>query len=283
MAYKFSSFYAVPLPDYNAVLDASTPEAHNPIVQTISGSFDFFGFDQRAFPKPHVFQLSGIYDDQTFTVAEGGDTIYDHNGVAITASTADSLIELLEDLKAKSWKVGPLIRQVLDTSGRKERKFCRLLQVEYITRSKDRGLIAPTTAIFSTLQPHWQDVDQTTVSDTLAVGANTTSVTPGGNAPIYDAVLTFDITGSVTNIDIALGDNHLVYSGSLVNTDQLIIDCGKFSVTKNGSNAYADFALGSNHADNVWLRLTAGVQNDISITMTGSTSDLDVDFYDQYF
>lgn len=281
MAYYFSSFAGIPMPTYNTTADFSTPEVANPITQTISGSYDFFGFDQRAFIKPHVFQVSGIYDDQTIALAEGGDTITDHAGNTITNSTADELIELLEALKGQTGNVGPLIRQVVDTSGRKERKFCRLLQVEYITRSRDRALIAPTTAIFSTLQPHWQSTTLTTVSDSLSVGANSVSVTPGGTAPIYDAVLTFDITGSVTNIDIALDNAHIVYSGSLVNTDQLIIDCGNFSVTKNGSNAYADFALGSNHADNVWLRL--GASNSITITMTGGTSDLDIDFYEQYF
>lgn len=269
------------MPTYNTTADFSTPEVANPITQTISGNYDFFGFEQRAFAKPFVFQCSGIYYDETIALAEGGDTITDHAGNTITNSTADELIELLEALKGQTGNVGPLIRQVRDTAGRKERKFCRLLQVEYITRSKDRGIIAPMTAIFSTLQPHWQSTTQSNVSDSLSVGANSVSVTPGGTAPVYDAVLTFTATGSVTNIDIANDHAHLVYSGSLVNTDVLVIDCGNFSVTKNGANAYTDFALGSNHADNVWLRL--GASNSIDITMTGSTADLDIDFYKQYF
>lgn len=279
MAYTMTSFSGVPLPDYNAILDASTPEAHLSIVPTISGNYDYFGYDQRTFIKPHTFQISGIYNDQTYT--DG--TIYDHDGNSITTSTADELIELLEDLKAKVGTVGPLIRHVLDTAGRTERKFCRLLQVEYVTRSKDRGIIAPTTAIFSTLQPHWQDTTQTTETDTLSAGANSTSITPGGTAPIYDAVITLTATGTITNVDIQLDNTHLVFSGTLTNTQVLVIDCGNYSVTKQGSSAYSTFALGGNHADNVWIRMLPNVANSLDITLTGAGASLSVAYYDQYF
>lgn len=280
MAYYYSSFSGVPLPTKQTVQDHSTPEFHNPLVQTTNGAYDYFGFDQRAFSRPHTFQVTGLYDDETIALAEGGDTIVDHNGNTITSSTADELIELLEALKAKSGSVGPLIRQIRDTSGRKERKFCRLLQVEYVDRSRDNALLAPATAVFSTLQPHWQSTTPSNVTQALSVGANSVTVNSSGNAPIYDAVLTFAITGSVTNIDISLGNNHLVYSGSLVNTDTLIIDCGNYSVTKNANPAYNDFALGSSHNDNVWLRL--GASNSVDVTLTGGTATFDVDYYDQY-
>ena len=104
----------------------------------------------------------------------------------------------------------------------------------------------------------------------IAAGATNITVTNNGNRTVTNAVVTVKAgSANITALTVSVsGISQLQYSGAIVAGKQLVIDCGDLSVTNDGADAYADFAIATNHTIDDWLRLEPGT-NTVAIVITG--------------
>jgi hypothetical protein len=80
-----------------------------------------------------------------------------------------------------------------------------------------------------------------------------------GNAPVHDVVFTITADGcDVTSVTIVntTTDYTLVWTGTLVNGNDLVIDCGAKSITNNGVDAYYQLIEPANQE--LWMELAPG-------------------------
>jgi phage-related protein len=82
--------------------------------------------------------------------------------------------------------------------------------------------------------------------DPYAYGVTHEITEPGeieyqGTAVTYPVI---EFTGPVTNPSITIGDDTLVWNGTLVAGEKLIIDCDKKTVKKGAANALKDYVGG---------------------------------------
>lgn len=117
---------------------------------------------------------------------------------------------------------------------------------------------------------------------TLSAGSgnnNNFAITNNGNSPVKNAVLTI-AAGSVdiTNVVITSGKgSHLIYAGTITAGQDLIIDCGAWSVNNNGAGDYDNFSLGGSHEIDYWVILDPG-SNPFTVVLTGGGTDSTITF-----
>lgn len=129
-----------------------------------------------------------------------------------------------------------------------------------IKDSFENSLVRRFTARMLLPYPFWDQGSQKNVT-----GIGSLALTNNGNAPIHNAVVTFNSVGRLT-VD-ATGD-YIEASGTNV-----IVDMGAWTVTQTGSPA--DNLLTHNRP---WLVLFQPGTNNLT-----ATANVDIDFYDSYF
>ena len=121
----------------------------------------------------------------------------------------------------------------------------------------------------------WRSITDAEDSQSIAATDTTFDLTVDGSLP---ALPVFTITTSASQSLSALTIQRLVSSavvdeiayGAVPSSSELIIDCGKSSVTRNGGDAYADFSAGAR-----WFQLPPGTA---SIKVSRGASDDDFTF-----
>lgn len=132
---------------------------------------------------------------------------------------------------------------------------------------------------------HYLDTGLTFDSNDAAFALDTSpksvTVNQPGNAIIKDGILSLTAGSSnITAVSIEGNGSHLVFSGTILAGDALVIDCGEYTVENDGADAIANFSLGANHAINEWMHLNPG-DNSFTVIITGggTTSTIDFSFY----
>lgn len=283
MPYLYTAFGTVTLPSYNHEQDHATGDVDSTLVTTPNAAYDYLGSSRRA-PKRQVIGVKGIYHDELdYLVDQAGNYIVDQAGnFIVIGASGDTLRNQLDNLKAKLGRSDQLWRT--DYSGGLRRwKQARLLKVEHPTTVNNRAVFANIGATFETNQAAWRNETATTTTQSLISGNNTITVNALGTEDINDAIITITATGTITAVHITVSATGVDFSwaGSLAAAQVLVIDCGKLTVKKNGTDAYSGFALASGHTAQGWVRLAAQTANAlvINVNAAGSAS---IVCYDQW-
>ncbi len=110
---------------------------------------------------------------------------------------------------------------------------------------------------------------------TLSGSSTDVVVTNGGNRVVTNPVITITAGGAnITAVTITkTGETKIAWTGTLVSTKSLVIDCGKFTILNDGANAYSGkAAFDSNHTIAEWLRIDPG-SNTVTVAFTGGSTD----------
>lgn len=157
-------------------------------------------------------------------------------------------------------------------------KYARMLSCQW-DRDVEQSQHAEINSEFEAVG-YWKAQSQSTTSR-----ASTGTLTPtgGGAARVFDAVITFTASGTGTKTirmqDSASGIDW-TWSASVTSGQVVTIDCGAFSVLKNGANAYSAFTLNGAHASDYWCVILPG-SNTFTFTLTGAGT-VQVAWYDQW-
>jgi len=119
---------------------------------------------------------------------------------------------------------------------------------------------APYEIDFELAAGVWAGAAHSAESTTLDTTPHDVVTTNAGNARVRDTIITIRAnTSNITALGVSIATkSNFHWSGTLVAGKDLIINCGTRRVTNDGADAYATFALQSDHADNEWLPLDAG-------------------------
>jgi len=255
MAYKIVRFGDVILPHRMSTDDLGTGSVDSPLVKTLGGAFDVENGERRL---PVIRRIR-------------------HQGLYVGSDDLDLQIKI-DAIKAKLGTVDQLWRQRHD--GVEQWLPARLLSVRHeVAVDEHFARLADMQIDFAAIGAVWRADTQTSISSPLGMGLTTVAVANGGAETVDDAIIHIVATSAISNVDIRLGSAHLIY-GALVSGDNLAIDCGRLTVTVNGSDAYANFSPGTDHGIDGWLQFEPG-SNSLEITIDG-TANLTVQFYEQY-
>lgn len=264
MTVKLSTFNGVALPGHNWTMDLGTPKTINPVIPTVGGLFDIYG-GRRRIQHEQVFDIEGWLDSATLASA-------------------------IRTLKGQVGRTGYLVRTDMDGTNSLQR-YCRLLSVGYPIRSDQRGVLNRPVCTFFTNEPFWRSSSLTTHTFTgLTATANACTFTVAGEEDVLDALITFTATANTSSLTLNHSKtensltivSNLVFSSTVLNTKVWSLNCGLYTVTNDGANAYSGLAEGSTHTEVYWLRLPPG-SNTITATLGGTgTGTLAVSYYPQY-
>jgi len=161
-------------------------------------------------------------------------------------------------------------------------------------RAIDNRNYIDLTMTFRQISNAWYGSAQTTegyydldagTDDMTTLGADSSGTDPflfypvvnhGGDVSQSDITITLTAGDvAITALDIKRKNaggtvtyQHLTWAGTLVATKLLVIDCGAATITNDGANAYAAFALGASHIQDEWLTFEPG-NNYLTISITG--------------
>lgn len=263
MAFRLTTFAGVTLPSYGWVMNFGTPKTVNPIIPVLNGALDYYGTRRRIEHSQYM-----LFD---------------------TVVAPDSAANTIQDLKELVGHVGYLVR--VDTDGDKSvRRQCRLLSVGFEPRATQRGLINILNMRFWTNDPFWESALTTTVGPTSISSGSDIDITVAGEEDVLNPIITISASTNITSgitIEHQKTENSetitskLYYGFTLSSGDDLVIDCGQYTVTDAGADAYDGFVLHSDHDELYWMRWPAGAQT-IVITIGGGTGTYKFDYNAQY-
>jgi len=284
--YQIYQFDDVPLPLYNPSAMHDAGPVASTLRDSLGGAFDVYG-SRRRLPSTLKFSISGIYaaaDGDVLLVSHDGTYIVDHAGIYILTATAKGYLRRQVDaIRAKMGVRGTIYRRRWDDTTVVQWKTARLLRIAERGEAEQRAMYAKLDLEFETAHAAWRSATAVTVSKTLvsggAVGAN---LTAGGNVPVTDAIITVTAAGAITSLAIKAlhAGIDLRYTGTLAAGQVLTIDCGAQTVTLNGVNAYAYFALGSGHTVQGWLPMVEGLTP--AIVESNGAGTVVISLYDQW-
>ena len=162
-------------------------------------------------------------------------------------------------------------------------KHARLLRCQWdrdVSQSQHAEVISEFEAV-----GYWKSA----TAENVVLNDGTLQPVGGGDAPVYDAVLTFK-AGSVPMTSASMADTESgikwEWEGSGDNAvaaeKSLTIDCGAFSVQNNGVNAYSSFVLNNDHASDYWCAILPGDVNNFTATAGGSVEQIKIEWYDSW-
>ncbi len=269
---RLERFGSLSLSMIEAEDDLHTGSARLASVGTIAGEYDSYGAGDA--------QMDGVVLTRAFE---------------LHGATTDDLDDARDALRAMVLKRARLYARMGDDSVRWVN--ARLLDVRE-QRTRRNFNFQRVVCRFHLPSPTWTGADHTAwvldsgeildgglylddggFTDTGA-SPHVLTVTNGGNRVVTNPVITITAGGAdITAITITkTGETKIVWTnagttGALATTKSLIIDCGKFTITDDGANAYSGkTAFDSNHTIAEWLRLDPG-DNEITVTFTGGSTD----------
>lgn len=269
MSYKLTKFGTTELPAYNAVSDVSTGGVQSLLTRVIGGWFDGRG-ETRAAQEPGALTKRFLihYDpdqiDDTFRALRG--------------------LHGKRDRLYREWRDGII-------------EWCWARCVRIPGTRQPRHNLAEATIEFERISPVWHtayhgawffddgnyfdsglNFDSSDLTGSLSIGSNNVTCPNDGNADSRHPIIT--ITGGsgadITQIRMECYDlddpdftvnQRVTWVGAFGDTDILIIDCGKQSVTFNGSPDYDNLTINMKPG---WLKISPGGVN-MNIIVTGVT------------
>ncbi len=272
MAYILERFRTQTLPIYNPDADMSPAAAVDAMLATIAGGYDSYGYEDAPAKIPNPITYSA--------------TVYDEDA-AIWRAEIDALRSLVR-------KSGRLYRRAIDDDSV---QWCEARLVRLSERKKAGFPHWINFTFLFQARTLWHGADHSTwVLDSgeildgglyLDEGGETFTgssphiftATNGGNRVVTNPVITVTAGGaSVTSVTITKtgsggSETKIVWTGTLLTTKSLVVDCGKFTITNDGANAYSGkAAFDSNHTIAEWLRLDPGY-NEVTIAWVGGSTD----------
>lgn len=249
--YRLYSFDGVALPDMRSEFEAGSAPAWNGAVALPGGgvAFDSLGAQQAPLMAPTIVRYSSLIKD--------------------------SLVNLENTLLGWRQRVGQraTLRRRLLSAATYTDVTARLLGVSMDVQSAHshgKGLLVEWR--FQILEEFWRAVSLTTSTHDLDTSAVAISVNNPGNAPVRDCKIVISCNGKTDLTAVTVKIENVAewtFSGTLTETDKLIVDCGQRTVTGPSGDAYGQFALTSNHKSNDWLPLAAGGLSSVVVTRTG--------------
>ena len=281
MAYLITTFDGVPLPLYDPEQDDSAAEALSTLLDSVGGTFDYYGTANRL-PRKYGIEVSGIYVGETeYLVDDADNYIVDEAGNYIIAGTAvNRLRDQIQALRAKLGVRGTLTR-IRQDDNVQQTITARLLQVRHDKRQQEMARLAKLTCLFESVQTAWQAASATTTTGNATDGVQMgLTVSNGGDVTVYDATLTIARTsGTITAITIVGSGISLAWTGSTTGT--LTINCGAKTVRIGSTDSYNGFSLGSGHTSRGWLPLAPGI-TPLVVTVTGGNATVTIRHYNQF-
>lgn len=237
----------------------------------------------------------GAFDSLRESVAQFGDRVLTKKAV-IYASTEALAMAAYRALQAEVGKRDRLYRE-WDYGSAEEWVDARLINIEAQRKAAD-ALKLDVTMQFEIYSAYWRSLspvgewylndgelldyglvlDGTATTFTLDSSPKILTVTNGGNAIVTDCKINIDAgSADITAVKIEADDIEIDYAGTITAGDELMIDCGAYSVTNNLVNDRDNLSLGSDHKINEWFRLLAGA-NSVTITITGGSTDSQITY-----
>ncbi len=125
---------------------------------------------------------------------------------------------------------------------------------------------------FTCATPGWHGAASNTGAIPLDTNPHNVSWTNAGNRPVDNAIITF--TAGASNITaatfIVTGVTSFTWTGTLVATKALVIDCGARTVLNDGVDARSGLTRNAAHTINPWLRLAASASTTMAVGFTGA-------------
>lgn len=256
MSYKLTKFGGVNLPGYNRESGLDTAPPLDGFVGTVLGGYDGYGTDEAPSNTPYTLTVRAVLSEETDAGQRAA-----IDGLRALARTRGSLIRQADDDDSEQWATARLEniahRRITGVNG------YQVLEFSWLVESQWRGA-------------------EGTFSVSLGSSPYALAVENPGNRTVTDAILTITAgDGPMTMVTITTANGtHLIWTGTLAATKQLVFNCGSKSITNDGVNAYSGLSYGVGHRIDDWLRLAGSM--DITITYTGSSVDatVGIEFYE---
>lgn len=195
----------------------------------------------------------------------------------LVESTEAALLTSHQALMAKRGVVGVLRR--VDAAGNTHSLTARLGSVEAKGIPANGRFFQPIRLRWESAEPPWRGLlHRGTVTVTGAEGS--LSLPNNGGEDFGGPVFTLTAgSGSVTAFGFTMTSGTRVWkwawTGTLAATKALVVNCGAFTVTNDGANAYSGFALDATHNENDWASAIAGgLTFTVSVTHSGTDPSL---------
>lgn len=243
MSYKLISFDGVDLPGYNRESGLDTAPPLDGFIGTVLGGYDSYQSDMAPMATPYPLTVRGI----------------------VSAETDADQRAAIDGLRALSRRRGQLVRQA-DDDDSEQVCYARLQQLAHRRITGVNGYQVLELAFL--IESGWEE-ERPNQLENLASSPHTLSVENAGNRMVSNAVITLHAdSASLTAVTLTTTNGtHLVWTGTVLAGDNLVIDCGAKSVTNDGANAYSGLSYGASHSIDDWLRIEGSM--DITITYTG--------------
>lgn len=278
MSYRIYKFGSVTLPSTRIEGTFGTGSDLDSGLQTVGGYHDTRGDGDANLRVPYdVVYSAWVY-----------------NAVEATAMTQFKALLALRGTRAKLYRLN-------EYDSTEHWAYARCMQVQAPWQYQRRTM-QPVSLLFQLLTPWYEDatagdpwvLDDGEVLDdglyldesgaltyTLSAGsgnANAISVRNNGNAVSYYASLAITAgTDAITAVTIQGPYSKFTWTGTVASGNVLVIDCRNRTVTNNGANAYSGFALDTTHYIDYWLQLIADSWSGITITLTGGSTDSELE------
>lgn len=237
MSYRYTTFAGYALPAQEPSHELGPGEHASPLISLPGGGiYDPWG-SERVRPGARRLRVEGI----------------------LTAATQAALLAAYADLRALVGTRNTLTR--VSDDGLQTHTVTARLQTMETGRTAEWELQVPIRMDFALLAPVWSG---TARSVTVSSGSTPVALTlpNAGNAPITDVAWTITAVAPGSIISMSLqksGVWYWTFSAEIAAGTSLVVDCGARSVTNDGVDAYASFALSaSNHKIADWCRLDSG-------------------------
>lgn len=243
MSYKLTTFNSVDLPGYNRESGLDTAPGLDGFIGTVLGGYDSYQSDMAPMATPYTLSVRGIVSMET---------------------DADQR-SAIDGLRALGRRRAQLIRQADDDDSQ---HFCyaRLQQIGHRRITGVNGYQVLELAFL--IESGWEEARPNQLEN-LSSSPHTLSVENAGNRMVSNAIIT--IHAGTSNLTAATltttNGTHLVWTGTLLAGDDLVINCGAKSITNDSANAYSGLTYGAGHTIDDWVRIE-GTMN-ITITYTG--------------
>lgn len=274
---RLTQFGTYTLPLYNKRDQVGTGDTGGNLITLVTGaSYDHYG-NETAPEAANTITTSFEIIDTTATAVQ----------------TARDAIRALAGLKRRLWAQMP--------DGTLRFVWARLSRVR-MERRREYIYYQPVELTFEIAQPGWngQGYDAPWYLDTgeyldsglfLYLSGRwmptsspaSLSASNGGNRTVTNAVLTVTAgSDTISNIRVVCGSCDWTWSGTVLATKVLAIDCGARSIINNGADAYDSLTLNAGHTVADWLQIASGGST-LTVTYTGNSSDtatFDLTYYD---
>lgn len=250
MSYKLTEFDGVLLPSYNRESGLDTAPPLDGAVSTVLGGYDSYQTDMAPMATPYPLTVRGI----------------------VSAETDADQRAAIDGLRAVSRRRGQLIR-VADDDDSEQFCYARLQQIAHRRITGVNGY--QVLELVFLIESGWVE-ERPIQQEFLGGSPHVLAVENAGNRMVADAVLTVSADdANLTALTITTTNGtHLVWTGTLLAGDDLVLDCGAKAITNDGANAYSGLTYGAGHVIDDWLRIEGSM--DITLTYTGGGASPEV-------